>query len=210
MSKNEVHARVSSELMEALRRICNDKSTNLSDVVRAALVLYVDVYECPNLFERHNLLKSNEGLEIGLIGTSLETTKATPDLLDQLDKIEIGFGLKVANDDIESERKNDSIIQLIEQEFQVFFARYRDEYDPEDGQLYWFWLESENKSSWQFDPDSPNNQCPVKRFKSREEAIKDCLRERLPNPMDNSSSIKTVLPPVEITDELSEENIIEW
>jgi len=84
MSKNEIHARLSPQLMEALKRICSDKSCNLSDVARAALVLYVDAYECPNLFEQHRLLKSEDSLELDLIGTSLETTKATPDLLDQL------------------------------------------------------------------------------------------------------------------------------
>ncbi|MEG4289962.1 hypothetical protein Q5692_23890 [Microcoleus sp. C2C3] len=84
MSKNEIHARLSPQLMEALKRICSDKSCNLSDIVRAALVLYVDVRECPNLFEQHKLSKSEDSLEIGLIGTSLETTRATPDLLDQL------------------------------------------------------------------------------------------------------------------------------
>jgi hypothetical protein len=84
MSKNEIHARLSPELMEALKRICSDKGSNLSDVTRAALVLYVDVYKCPHLREHHKLLKSQNSLEIGLIGTSLETTLATPDLLDEL------------------------------------------------------------------------------------------------------------------------------
>ena len=84
MSKNEIHARISPQLMEALKRICSDKGSNLSDITRAALVLYVDAYECPHLFEHHKLLKSQNSLEIGLIGTSLETTRATPDLLDEL------------------------------------------------------------------------------------------------------------------------------
>ena len=84
MVKNEIHARISPQLMEALKRICSDKSCNLSDIARAALALYVDAYECSNLFERHKLLKSEDSLEIGLIGTSLETTRATPDLLDEL------------------------------------------------------------------------------------------------------------------------------
>jgi hypothetical protein len=84
MTKNEIHARISPELMEALKRICNEKSSNLSDVIRAALVLYIDAYECPDILERHKLLKSENSLEIGLIGTSLETTRATPDLLDEL------------------------------------------------------------------------------------------------------------------------------
>jgi hypothetical protein len=84
MSKNEIHARISPQLMEALKRICSDTSSNLSEVTRAALVLYVDAYNCPHLFEHHKLLKSQNSLEIGLIGTSLETTKATPDLLDEL------------------------------------------------------------------------------------------------------------------------------
>lgn len=84
MSKNEIHARISPQLMEALKRICSDTSSNLSDITRAALILYVDAYDCPYLFEHHKLLKSQNSLEIGLIGTSLETTKATPDLLDEL------------------------------------------------------------------------------------------------------------------------------
>ena len=84
MAKNEIHARISPQLMEALKRICSDKKCNLSDVTRAALVLYVDAYECPHLFEQHKLLKSENSLEIGLIGTTLETTRATPDLLDEL------------------------------------------------------------------------------------------------------------------------------
>jgi len=83
MTKNEIHPRISPQLMEALKRICSDKGSNLSDVTRAALVLYVDAYECPHLFEHHKLLKSQDSLEIGLIGTSLETTRATPDLLDE-------------------------------------------------------------------------------------------------------------------------------
>ena len=83
MSKNEIHARISPQLMEALKRICSDKGSNLSDITRAALVLYVDAYECPHLFEHHKLLKSQDSLEIGLIGTSLETTRATPDLLNE-------------------------------------------------------------------------------------------------------------------------------
>jgi len=84
MTRNEIHARITSQLMEALKRICSDKGSNLSDVTRAALLLYVDAYECPHLFEHHKLLKSQNSLEIGLIGTSLETTRATPDLLDEL------------------------------------------------------------------------------------------------------------------------------
>ena len=84
MSKNEIHARISPELMEALKNICATKNCNLSDIVRAALVLYVDACECPNLFEHHKLSKSENSLEIGLIRTSLETTRATPDLLDEV------------------------------------------------------------------------------------------------------------------------------
>jgi hypothetical protein len=84
MSKNEIHARVSPQLMEALKRICSDTNSNLSDVTRAALTLYVDAYDCPHLHQHHKLLKSQNSLEIGLIGTSLETTRATPDLLDEL------------------------------------------------------------------------------------------------------------------------------
>jgi hypothetical protein len=84
MSKNAIHARISPQLMEAIKRICNDTNNKLSDVIRAALVLYVDVYEYPHLEEHHKLVKSQNSLEIGLIGTSLETTRATPDLLDEL------------------------------------------------------------------------------------------------------------------------------
>jgi hypothetical protein len=84
MSKNEIHARLSPQLMDVLKRICSETGSNLSDVTRAALVLYVDAYECPHLFEHHKLLKNPNSLEIGLIGTSLETTRATPDLLDEV------------------------------------------------------------------------------------------------------------------------------
>jgi hypothetical protein len=84
MSKSEIHARISPQLMETLKRICSNTGNNLSDLIRAALVLYVDVYECPHLKEHHRLLKSQNSLEIGLIGVSLETTRATPDLLDEL------------------------------------------------------------------------------------------------------------------------------
>lgn len=87
-SRNEIHARISPQLMEALKNICTDKKCNLSDITRAALVLYVDAYNCSTLFEHHKLLKSNDSLEIAFIGTSLETTTATPDLLNQLIKLE--------------------------------------------------------------------------------------------------------------------------
>jgi hypothetical protein len=89
MSKNEIHARLPPELMAALKRICSDKNSNLSDVVRAALVLYIDAYEYSHLFEHQKLVKSENSLEIGLIGTSLETTRATPDLLDELESDDV-------------------------------------------------------------------------------------------------------------------------
>jgi|SRR6476620_1966272 len=192
MAKNEIHARISPQLMEALRRICGDKSCNLSDATRAALVLYVDAYDCPNLFEQHRLLKSENTLEIGLIGASLDTTKATPDLLDE-----------IVSD-------NDSVVQLIEQELEVFFARCRDEYDPEDGELYWFWFESKNENSWRFDADSPNNWCPTKRFESRESAIRDCLKEKLVNSVNVNALAGSNLPSPNSSDKSSEENIIDW
>ncbi|WP_445248994.1 hypothetical protein [Microcoleus sp. OTE_8_concoct_300] len=88
MSKNEIHTRISPELMESLKNICTDKKCNLSDVVRAALLLYVDAYNCSTLFEHHKLLKSNDSLEIGLIEVSPEITRATPDLLDQLTELD--------------------------------------------------------------------------------------------------------------------------
>jgi len=84
MSKNEIHARISPQLMETLKDICKEKSSNLSDVVRAALDLYVEAYERSHPFEQYQLVKSQNSLEIGLIGTSLETTRATPDLLDEV------------------------------------------------------------------------------------------------------------------------------
>jgi hypothetical protein len=188
MAKNEIHARISPQLMEALRRICSDKSCNLSDATRAALVLYVDVYECPNLFEQHRLSKSENTLEIGLIGASLDTTKATPDLLDEL-----------VSD-------NDSVVQLIEQELEVFFARCRDECEPEDGELYWFWFES----SWQYDADSPNNWCPAKRFRSQEDAIRDCLKKKLTKLVNVNALTETLLPSPKTTHESSEDSIIDW
>ena len=84
MSKNEIHARISPQLMEAIKDICATRDCNLSDVVRAALVLYIDAYERTDFFEHYKLLKSQNSLEIGLIGVSLETTRASPDLLDEL------------------------------------------------------------------------------------------------------------------------------
>jgi hypothetical protein len=83
MSKNEIHARISPQLMDTLKDICATKNCNLSDVVRAALVLYIDAYDRTDFFEHYKLLKSQNSLEIGLIGTSLEATRATPDLLDE-------------------------------------------------------------------------------------------------------------------------------
>jgi hypothetical protein len=83
MIKNEIHVRLSPHLMEALKSICIAENCNLSDIVRAALVLYVDVRECSNLLEQHKLLKSENSLEITLVKTSLKTTKVTPDLLDE-------------------------------------------------------------------------------------------------------------------------------
>ena len=121
----------------------------------------------------------------------------------------IDFGLKVVNDDIE-QKKNDSVIQIIEQEFEVFFARCRDEYDPEDGQLYWFWFESKNESSWRFDADSLNNWCPIKRFKSQEDAIRDCLIEKMANPVNVNALTESFLPSLNTTDESNENNIIDW
>ena len=192
MSKNEIHARLPPELMEALKRICSDKGSNLSDVTRAALVLYVDAYECLHLFEHHKFLKSENSLKIGLIGTSLETTRATPDLLDEL-----------VSD-------NDSVVQLIEQELEVFFARCRDECEPEDGELYWFWFESKNESSWRFDADSPNNWCPTKRFNSRESAIRNCLKEKLVNPVNVNALTETLLPSLNPSIEPDPTEIIDW
>jgi len=104
------------------------------------------------------------------------------------------LGLKVANDELDLQKNNDSLIQLIEQELEVFFARCRDEYDPEDGELYWFWFESKNQSSWRFDADSPNNWCPTKRFESQKDAIRDCLKEKLVNPVNVNALAGSNLP----------------
>jgi hypothetical protein len=83
MVKNEVHARISPQLMEAIKRICSEKSSNLSDVVRAALDLYVNAYERSHLFEYHKFSKSQDNLEISLTGISLETVHTTPNLLEE-------------------------------------------------------------------------------------------------------------------------------
>ena len=199
MSKNEIHARISLQLMEALKRICSERNCNLSDVTRAALVLYVDVWKCPNLLEHHNLLKSQNSLEVGLLGTTRETTRATPDLLDEL-----------ISNNIE-QKKNSPVIQLIEQELEISFGQCRDEYDPEDGQLYWFWSDSKDETFLQFDPDSLNNQCPVKRFNSQEDAIRDCLKEKLTNPAEGLPLLtESGLPSLNTTNESSEDNIIDW
>jgi hypothetical protein len=121
------------------------------------------------------------------------------------------LGIQAANHEVGVQNKNNSLIQLIEQELKVFFARCRDEHDPEDGQLYWFWFESKNESSWQFDPDSPNNWCPTKRFKSQEDTIRDCLKEKLTNPVDVNILTESFLPSLKSTDdESNEDKIIDW
>jgi hypothetical protein len=85
MAKNEIHARLPSELMKALRHICNERNCNLSDVTRAALALYVEAYDRINPFEAVKLLKSPNNLEINLIEASfLEAPQATSSLLDEL------------------------------------------------------------------------------------------------------------------------------
>jgi hypothetical protein len=121
----------------------------------------------------------------------------------------IDCGLRVATDDIDLQKKNNSIVQIIEQELGVFFAECRDEYDPEDGQLYWFWFKSKNESLCHFDPDSTNNCCPAKRFKSREDAIKDCLKEKV-NQSGINSLIESFLPSLSSSVEANEDNIIDW
>jgi len=75
MIKNEIHARLPPELMEAIKRICGEKNSNLSDVVRAALVLYVNAYEYSESFEYHKLFKSQDSLKITLIGVSPEVNR---------------------------------------------------------------------------------------------------------------------------------------
>lgn len=116
------------------------------------------------------------------------------------------------NEKAKTERLNTSVLQLIEQECGVSFSRCRDEYDPEDGQLYWFWFETEAESSREFDVDSLNNWCPTKRFKSQEEAVRDWLRSRL-NPVSDAIAIGTAdetipSPTSETLVEL--ETIIDW
>jgi len=83
MSKNEIHARISPQLMETLKYICSEKGSNLSDVVRAALDLYVEAYDRPHRFCCYELFKNENSLEIFLIEASPETTKATPDLRNE-------------------------------------------------------------------------------------------------------------------------------
>ncbi|MEG5007861.1 hypothetical protein QUB17_30005 [Microcoleus sp. B5-C4] len=113
------------------------------------------------------------------------------------------------NDELELEKQNISVIQLIEQEYQVFFARCRDEYDPEDGQLYWFWFDSEAESSRCFSADSPRNWCPTRRFKTQDDAIRDCLREKLLKRVDEAT--EACLPSLSsFSAETELENIIDW
>jgi hypothetical protein len=158
MNKNEIHARLSPEVMEKVRELTHSQNfLTISHTIRWL----------------------------------------------------INLGFKVINDDIELQKKNDSVIQIIEQEFGVFFARCRDEYDPEDGQLYWFWFESKNKNATSFEADSLNNSCPTSRFKLREDAIKDCLKQKS-NQLDIDSSTKSLLPSISLSDELSEDNVIDW
>lgn len=155
MAKNEIHARISPELMEQIRQWTDNwKFPTISRTVRRLLEL----------------------------------------------------GLKIVNDDLDLQKKNDSLVRLIEQELKVFFARCRDERDTEDGQLYWFWFESENKSSWRFDSDSPFNWCPTKRFESQEEAIRDCLRHK---PSEISTNFKNTTTPNSL-DEHTPDEVIDW
>ncbi len=157
MVKNEIHARLSPEMMEKVRELTrNQNFPTISHTIRWL----------------------------------------------------IDFGFKVVNDDIELQKKNDSVIQMIEKEFGISFARCRDEYDPEDGQLYWFWFEGENENSCYFDADSLNNWCPTKRFKSREDAVKNYLKQKF-NQSDNDSSTESNLPCL-LPDKLSEDNMIDW
>jgi len=67
MSKNEIHARLSPQLMEALKNICTTKKCNLSDITRAALALYVEAYECSNSCEQYELSKNEDSLKIALV-----------------------------------------------------------------------------------------------------------------------------------------------
>jgi len=158
MSKNEIHARLSPEIMEKVREFTHNQNfPTISHTVRWL----------------------------------------------------IDFGFKVVDDDTELQKKNNSVIQIIEQEFGVFFARCRDEYDPEDGQLYWFWFENNDKSSGRFDADSSNNWCPTKRFKLREDAIKDCLKQKS-NQLDIDNATQSLSPSFDLCDELSEDNVIDW
>jgi hypothetical protein len=79
MSKNEIHARISPELMNALKRICDNKKCNLSDIARAALTLYVEAYECSNSCEQYELSKSEDNLKIALVKTLPKPIQMTSD-----------------------------------------------------------------------------------------------------------------------------------
>jgi Arc/MetJ-type ribon-helix-helix transcriptional regulator len=159
MVKNEIHARLSPEVMEQIRQWTDNwKFLTISHTVRRLLEL----------------------------------------------------GLKVANDELDLQKKNDSLIQLIEQELKVSFDQCRKKSNYIDGQLYWFWFEAKEESSWRFDPNSLNNQCPAKRFESREDAIRDCLKEKLANPVNVNALTESLLPSLKSTDESNEENIIDW
>jgi hypothetical protein len=84
----------------------------------------------------------------------------------------------------------------------------RDEYDPEDGQLYWFWFHSKDENSSCFEPDSSNNWCPVKRFNSQEDAIKDCLRQMFKQ-LDIDSHTQSLIASLALPSESNEDNVID-
>ncbi|MEG4488816.1 hypothetical protein [Microcoleus sp. D2_18a_B4] len=122
----------------------------------------------------------------------------------------IDIALKDVRDELELEKRNISVIQLIEQEYRVLFSRCRDEYDTEDGQLYWFWFDSEVESSWVFCADSPNNWCPKKRFKTQDDAIRDCLREKSSKQLDEATVDTAKVSLSFSSTETEIENIIDW
>ncbi|MEG4583051.1 hypothetical protein QUA71_26070 [Microcoleus sp. MON1_C5] len=70
MGKNEIHARLSPSLMESLKIICTERECNLSDVVRAALRLYLDACDRQFVDRKYCLIKSQDNLEIQLIEAS--------------------------------------------------------------------------------------------------------------------------------------------
>jgi len=83
--KTEIHARLPAETYTKLQDIAKQNKQTLSDVVRAAVVLYLDAYRVSNKKECANWNKLfRRNLEVCLIGKTFEETAITPNTRDTL------------------------------------------------------------------------------------------------------------------------------